>query len=174
MRHIYLIAPLLTVFLLLGIYFLIKSNTRPIPKYVAPENSLDAWTPEEYYRHLKIKPFGERQVHNLLIRRTFQKRGVYLESLEPALDSAGIEIVNVYHVVLGDDYTPVITSGNDWPYHSRNSKHYMNKALDFRIKYIPIAERKKIIELCKKRLKGRFKVIWERGAAEHLHVEMLD
>ena len=119
-----------------------------------------------------IFPFGGREVHRLLIKRTKQKPGVYLESLEPAMDTAGLEIVNVYHQVMGDDYVPVITSGNDWPYHARKSKHYENKAMDFRIKYIPIEQRREIVRLAEERLKPRFRIIWERGEAEHLHLEM--
>ena len=75
---------------------------------------------------------------------------------------------------MGYEYVPVITSGNDWPYHLRNSKHYMNKALDFRIKNLLYEEKKSIVEMAQERLKGRCRVIWERGDAEHLHVEMLE
>lgn len=172
-RHIYLLAPVLAVALLIGIYRLIKVNDRPIPKY-EPKYIEDTWSAEEYIRHLKMRPFNDREVHRLLLKRTRQKAGVYLESLLPAMDTAGIEIVHAFHVVLGDDYVPVITSGNDYPYHKQNSKHYKNAAMDFRIKYIPYEDRKKIVDLVDQRLKDRFKVIWEKGEAEHLHVEMRD
>ena len=173
MKHLYLLAPILAILAICGVYYLIKTNDRPIPHY-EPAVEEPVWDAEEYLHHLNAKPFNGRELHRLLLKRTRQKPGVYLESLEPALDSAGIEVVNVFHVVLGDDYTPVITSGNDWPYHKRNSKHYMNKALDFRIKYIPFELRKQVVELAQRRLGGRFKVLWERGDAEHLHIEMLD
>ena len=119
-----------------------------------------------------MKPFSGREVHKLLIKRTKQKPGVYLESLEPAMDTAGLEVINAFHQVLGDDYVPVITSGNDWPYHARKSKHYENKAIDFRIKYIPLEQRREIVNLVTERLSPRFRIIWERGDAEHLHVEL--
>jgi hypothetical protein len=130
------------------------------------------WSAEDYYRHLNVKPFSGREVHKLLIKRTKQKPGVYLESLEPAMDTAGLEVINAFHQVLGDDYVPVITSGNDWPYHARKSKHYENKAIDFRIKYIPLEQRREIVNLVTGRLSPRFRIIWERGDAEHLHLEL--
>lgn len=173
MKHLYILAPILAILLFVGVYFLIRANTKPVPHY-EPAVQEDYWDAEEYYKHLQVKPFGDREVHRLLLKRTYQKQGVYLESLEPALDSAGIEIVNVFHQVMGDDYTPVITSGNDWPYHKRTSKHYMNKAMDFRIKYIPFEKRKQVVDIAQERLKGRFRVIWEKGDAEHLHIEMLE
>ncbi|MCQ2053956.1 MAG: hypothetical protein MJY82_01530 [Fibrobacter sp.] len=174
MKYLYLIAPILALAALVSVYFLIQTNKRPVPHYEFKAQDEIVWSPEDYYKHLKAKPFTQREVHRLLVRRTLQKPGVYLESLEPALDSAGIEIVNIYHKVLGDDYTPVITSGNDWPYHTRFSKHYANKALDFRIKFIPVEKRREIVERCQKQLEGRFRVLWEKGDAEHLHVEMLE
>ena len=173
MRYVYLIAPILVFFLLLGAYWLVKTNDRPIPKYEPPEDPLATWSPEEYYRHLQLKPINSKRVHNLLIQRTRQKPGVYLESLLPAMDSAGLKVIHVYHVVVGDDYTPVITSGNDYPYHARNSKHYFNAAIDFRIVDVPMKLRKQIVDSCTERLGPRFRVLWERGAKEHLHVELV-
>ena len=95
MKYLYLIAPILAILTLLGVYWLIRTNTRPIPKYDSPEVEVD-WSAEDYYRHLNMKPFSGREVHKLLIKRTKQKPGVYLESLEPAMDTAGLEIVNVF------------------------------------------------------------------------------
>ncbi len=173
MKHLYLIAPILAILTLVGAYWLIRTNTRPIPKYDSPEVEVD-WNAEDYYRHLNMKPFSGREVHKLLIKRTKQKPGVYLESLNPAMDTVGLEIVNIFHQVVGDDYVPVITSGNDWPYHARKSKHYENKAIDFRIKYIPVEQRREIVKLAEERLSPRFRIIWERGDAEHLHVELTE
>ena len=175
MKYLYLIAPILALAALVSVYFLIQTNKKPIPHYEFNTDEEIVWTAEDYYRFIsRSKPFNHREVHRLLLKITHQKPGVYLESLEPALDSAGIEVVNVFHRVLGDDYIPVITSGNDWPYHKRFSKHYANKAVDFRIKFIPVEKRREIVELCKKRLEERFRVLWEKGDAEHLHLEMLD
>jgi hypothetical protein len=50
----------------------------------------------------------------------------------------------------------------------------MNKAMDFRIKYIPFEKRKEVVEKVQKQLEPRFRVIWERGDAEHLHIELSD
>ena len=46
--------------------------------------------------------------------------------------------------------------------------------MDFRIKYIPIEQRREIVKLAEERLKPRFRIIWERGDAEHLHVELTE
>lgn len=172
-KHLYLLAPILAVLLLFGAYKLVKDNDRPVPKY-EPKVVEDTWSAEEYLKHLNNRPFNQDELHRLLLRRTRQKPGVYLESLLPVMDSAGVEIVFCFHQVVGDDYVPVITSGNDYPYHARYSKHYMNAAIDFRIKDIPFQQRKKVVELAQQRLQNRFKVIWEKGEAEHLHVELLE
>ncbi len=172
-KHLYLLAPLLAVGLLLGVYELIKQNDRPIPRY-EPKHVEDTWSAEEYIKHLNMRPFNDREVHRLLLRRTRQKPGVYLESLLPAMDTAGITVVHVFHNVMGDDYVPVITSGNDYPYHAQNSKHYRNAAMDFRIKYIPLEKRQMIFIGVQDKLGPRFRVLWEKGEAEHLHVELLD
>lgn len=173
MKYLYLLAPILAFFAVLAVYFLIQTNRRPIPHYEPEEFVFDA---EEYLRQLKRqhKPLDSSGVHQLLLKRTRQKVGVYLESLEPALDTIGLEIVNVYHSVMGFDYVPVITSGNDWPYHARKSKHYENKAIDFRIKFLMQEEKKSIVEQATKKLEGRARVIWEKGPTEHLHVELLE
>lgn len=172
LKHLYLLAPLLALAIVFGVFWLIHENDRPIPKYV-PEKE-DSWSSEEYVRHLNARPFNNAEVHKLLLRRTRLKPGVYIESLEPAMDSVGLVIVNVFHNVMGDDYTPVITSGNDYPYHVRNSKHYFNKALDFRIKYLPLEKRRMIVTGVEDKLKGRCRVIWEKDDGEHLHVELLE
>ena len=116
----------------------------------------------------------ENDVHKLLLMRTKQKQGVYLSRLEPALDSAGLEVVAVYHQVLGDDYIPVITSGNDYAWHARNSKHYQNKAIDFRLIGLSKAQKVQIVAALQRRLPSYYGIIWEMPGAsgEHLHVEM--
>jgi hypothetical protein len=90
------------------------------------------------------------------------------------MDTAGLEIVRCYHVVMGDDYIPVITSGNDYPYHKQNSKHYKNAAMDFRIVDMPMNKRREVVERAQDKLGPRFKVLWEKGEMEHLHVELID
>lgn len=172
-KHLYLMAPLLAVFALIGVYRLIEANDRPIPRY-EPKQVEDTWSAEEYMRHLNLKPFNQREVHRLLLKRTRQKPGVYLESLLPAMDTAGIEVVHCFHLVMGDEYVPVITSGNDYPYHKRESKHYKNAAMDFRIKDVPMSRRREIVEKIQDKLGERFRVLWEKGEMEHLHVEMVE
>ena len=172
-KHLYLLAPVLAIAALLGVYRLIKANDRPIPHY-EPKQVEDSWSAEEYMRHLNLKPFNQREVHRLLLKRTRQKPGVYLESLLPAMDTAGIEVVHCFHLVMGDEYVPVITSGNDYPYHKRESKHYKNAAMDFRIKDVPMSRRREIVEKIQDKLGERFRVLWEKGEMEHLHVEMVE
>lgn len=172
-RYIFLLIPLLSVAAIFFVYRLIQENRRPIPKY-EPAVVEDTWSAEEYLRHLKLRPFNNHEVHRLLLKRTRQKPGVYLESMPAIMDTIGLEIVNTFHVVAGDDYTPVITSGNDFPGHVRTSKHYMNAAFDFRIKDLPLKERRQLVEMVTERIGNRCKVLWEKGEAEHLHVELLD
>ena len=176
MKYVSLAAPILAILLLLGVYLLIRTNDHPVQRYEPTPETEVVFDAEEYLRQLKMshKPFSQGGVHRLLLKRTRQKQGVYLESLEPAMDSVGLEIVNAFHQVMGFEYIPVITSGNDYPYHVRNSKHYENKALDFRLKDLLYEERKSVVEIAQKKLDGRARVLWERGEAEHLHVELLD
>ena len=174
-KHLYLLAPILAIAAVVGVYALIKSNMRPVP-HVEFHNEEVVFDAEQYLRSLKAKnrPFSKGGVHRLLLQRTRQKEGVYLESLLPVMDTAGIEIVHCFHKVMGDDYVPVITSGNDYPYHAKNSKHYMNAALDFRIVNLPMNKRRELVEMTQLRLGNRFRVLWEKGDAEHLHVELVD
>jgi len=160
---------------LAGVFVLIRLNVRPV-QHVEIKHEEIVFDAEEYLRSLKAKnkPFNQQGVHLLLLKRTRQKEGVYLESLLPAMDSAGIEVVHCFHKVMGDDYVPVITSGNDYPYHAKNSKHYMNAALDFRIVNLPMNKRRELVEMVQLRLGYRFRVLWEKGEAEHLHVELLE
>lgn len=173
MKYLYLLAPILALAFLWGIYSMIQSRPIPEPLVIKHQEEV-VWDEAEYWRHQKHKPFTENSVHNLLIKRTRQKAGVYLESLEGAMDTMGLEVVSAYHQVMGDEYVPVITSGNDYPFHVRTSKHYENKAMDFRVVDMPVAKRKELVEILGVRLQNRFRVIWEKGEQEHLHIEMLD
>ena len=170
-KFLFLLFPIFAGLSLLFVHHLIESNRSVRPQYKAPAVE-DSWSAEDYIRHLNVRPFNQGEVHRLLLKRTRQKQGVYLESISPLMDTVGLEVVSCYHQVMGDDYTPVITSGNDFPGHARNSKHYRNAAFDFRIKDVPFRKRKELVELVKSRIDGRCTVLWERGEAEHLHVEL--
>ena len=174
-KHLYLIVLILAVAAFVGVCVFIKSSMRPLP-HVEIKHEEVVFDAEEYLRSLKAKnrPFSKDGVHRLLLQRTRQKQGVYLESLLPVMDTAGIEVVHCFHKVMGDDYVPVITSGNDYPYHAKNSKHYMNAAIDFRIVNLPMDKRREVVEMAQLRLGIRFRVLWEKGEAEHLHVELVD
>ncbi len=120
--------------------------------------------------------WSEGDVHRLLLKRTAQKPGVAMGKLESSMDSAGIVVVAEYHKVMGDSYTPTITSANDYAFHKRFSKHYLNRALDFRIVDVPPLKRAALVSAVRKALGSRFLVLWEGAGKpnEHLHVELLD
>lgn len=117
--------------------------------------------------------WGQKDVHRLLIKRTDQKSGVYTGKLEAVMDTAGLVVVAEYHKVMGDSYRPTITSANDFSWHVRFSKHYLNLALDFRIQDVPRKKRADLVAAIKKALGERFLVLWEDVGSlnEHLHVE---
>lgn len=66
----------------------------------------------------------------------------------------------------------VITSGRDGK-HMAGSKHYYDRALDFRTKTLPLADKFALRDRVKKRLGPAYDVILESlgKANEHLHVE---
>lgn len=100
---------------------------------------------------------------------------VNVKRLKPQMDSALVVVVGVYWEVLGNDYVPVVTSGNDYAGHMSNSKHYKNSALDFRTKdsKISMENRKLIADKVRAKLDERYVVLLESPgkAAEHLHVQ---
>lgn len=102
-------------------------------------------------------------------------KSVNVKRLKPQMDSALVTVVGVYWEVLGNDYVPVVTSGNDYAGHAYNSKHYRNSALDFRTRdsKISAAQRKQIADKVRVRLDKRYVVLLESPgkANEHLHVQ---
>jgi hypothetical protein len=128
---------------------------------------LFAWTNAEW---------GQKDVHRLLLKRTNQKSGVSTGKLEAVMDTAGLVVVAEFHKVMGDSYRPTITSANDFGCHARFSKHYMNLALDFRMRDVPKENRGELVSAIKKALGERFFVLWEDVGTlnEHLHVELRD
>ncbi len=94
--------------------------------------------------------------------------------LHPAMDTAALEVVAIFHEVAGDSYIPVITSGNDFPGHLMTSKHYENKALDFRTKDLTRAQQRMLLQKANDKLAPRFTVILEDAGTinEHLHFHL--
>jgi hypothetical protein len=89
------------------------------------------------------------------------------------LDSNIISIIPIvtgaYRDVLGDEYTPTITSGND-SRHSRNSLHYEDKAIDLRTIRSKEINRRKALKIYKKikyRLPDGYNIILE---SDHIHL----
>ena len=160
------------LFLVLIAFLIRKDRTRPEP--VFPKHTYESVS-FSGISSASVRSWSERDVHRLLLHSTSRKSGVYVSKLDPALDSAAVAVVAVYHHILGYSYKPVITSGNDYPWHARNSKHYQNKALDFRIIDVPWEKREIVVREVQNALRGRFRVLWESPGkeGEHLHVEML-
>lgn len=102
-------------------------------------------------------------------------KSVNVKRLKSEMDSALVVVVGVYWEVLGNDYVPVVTSGNDFSGHKWNSKHYRNSALDFRTKDPKISKenRKLIANKVRDKLDKRYYVLLESPgtAEEHLHVQ---
>ena len=100
---------------------------------------------------------------------------VNVKRLKPQMDSAMVVVVGVYWEVLGNDYIPVVTSGNDYAWHKSNSKHYKNSALDFRTRdpKISVENRRLIADKVRARLDKRYLVLLELPGTskEHLHVQ---
>lgn len=82
----------------------------------------------------------------------------------------------VFHEVMGDSFIPLITSANDYPYHARFSKHYYNKAIDFRSRDLSAKQKKELLEKAQLKLFKRGRVLLESSGKsnEHLHLELLD
>lgn len=102
-------------------------------------------------------------------------KSVNVKRLKPQMDSALVTVVEVYWEILGNDFVPVVTSGNDYAGHVRNSKHYKNSALDFRTRDPNISKenRKLIADKVRAKLDKRYVVLLESPgkATEHLHVQ---
>ncbi len=120
--------------------------------------------------------WGPKEVHALLLSRTAQKYGVQTGKLDAAMDTAGLVVVAEFHRAMGDSYRPTITSANDFAWHARFSRHYYNKALDFRLFDVPREKRSDLILSIRRKLGSRFLVLWENAGkrGEHLHIELRD
>jgi len=125
---------------------------------------------------MEAASFTVDDVHRLLLLRTKQKNGVYLGKIEPAVDTLALELVAIFHEVMGDSFIPVITSANDYPYHARFSKHYYNKAIDFRSKDLNAKQKKELLEKAQLKIFKRGRVLLESSGKsnEHIHLELID
>ncbi|MCF0222440.1 MAG: hypothetical protein HUK19_09115 [Fibrobacter sp.] len=110
-----------------------------------------------------------------LSRVKLKDKTVNVKRLRPEMDSALVVVVGVYWEVLGSDYVPVVTSGNDYSGHTYNSKHYKNSALDFRTRDPNISKEKRqlIKDKVRAKLDDRYYVLLESPgqSSEHLHVQ---
>lgn len=103
------------------------------------------------------------------------KAGVNLSTLRPEMEDALLTIVAAYKTVLGDEYIPTITSGDDYDGHMEGSAHYSGAALDFRLKDIEDPyQREMVAYAVREGLGEKFFVDHENPGEdnEHLHVQM--
>lgn len=116
----------------------------------------------------KIVATGEDVAY--ITANTFQKANVYL-NLDGNLVYATKVVIECYKEVVGKYFKPTITSANDSE-HTVNSKHYSNKAVDFRIKDVPREDRELLYNRIKQKLPD-FTVLWEDVGTynEHLHIQ---
>lgn len=170
MRYLYLL-PLF--FVIIIAIFVWQNTTKSFSKDSIIESSSSIFISSDSF---KTYSFSADDVHRLLLARTKQKKGVYLDKMEPSLDSLALDIVCVFHEVMGDSYVPTITSANDYPYHTRFSKHYYNKAIDFRTKDLNSRQKKELLEKAQIRIykKGRVLLEVNGKSNEHLHLELLN
>lgn len=123
-----------------------------------------------------IRDTFEQEIHEEVISLTRLKSGVNLAPLRPELDSAILVVISAYHEFMNDDdYTPVITSANDFEGHAQRSAHYSGAAVDFRIKDIGnLQKRKALAAQIADALGKRFTVLHEDigSANEHLHIQL--
>ncbi|MDR1760492.1 MAG: hypothetical protein LBR60_08215 [Fibrobacter sp.] len=165
--------PLFFAFLFLGAVFsFLNRESEETQLKLKPEKTvvtevavLSFWKPVYWNHH---------SVHQLLLKRTRLKSGVYVGRLHPAMDTAALEVVAIFHEVAGDEYKPLITSGNDFPGHYMASKHYENKALDFRTKDLTRVQKQRLFQRAKEKLTPRFTVLFEDSGLvnEHLHFHL--
>lgn len=72
--------------------------------------------------------------------------------------------------VLGPDYTPMITSGQEGT-HSPESGHYHGRALDFRSRDIKSAKKRKEIERIAQEILGPNYWVKEYASPPHFHIQ---
>ena len=97
------------------------------------------------------------------------KANADIKNLHPSMNIVINEVIKAYNEYNVD---PVITSGND-SRHSFNSKHYKNKALDFRTKDLPYYAKNRIARTVAYNLGRDYYVQLESLGSnnEHLHVQ---
>lgn len=146
------------IVVVLGIIGLIIDDA-PSPSYTPSSKSEVAQVHYRHYQDLQVKVKPE----------------VNLSTLQPAMDSAIVKIVAAFQEVLGEDYKPTITSGDDYDGHVEQSAHYSGAALDFRLKDIDDEYLREMVTVAVREALGeRFFVDHEfpGGVNEHLHVQM--
>lgn len=113
--------------------------------------------------------------HNEALTYVYKKSGVNLTTLQPALDTALINVTAAYQRVLGRGYNPTVTSGDDYGGHCEQSAHYSGAALDFRLKDIDDPDLREMVTVAvRENLGDRFFVDHEAPGSEneHLHVQL--
>ena len=149
--------------------WLFTDHGSDIPRKIHSEKVLEQKV-ERYRNEL------QKDIHEEIYNVTRQKPGVNLRTLRPELDTAILIVAAAYHEALNDDdFTPLITSADDYEGHTEKSAHYSGAAVDFRIKDVGnLARRKQVAAYVSEQLGKRFTVLHEDigKANEHLHIQL--
>lgn len=100
------------------------------------------------------------------------KPGANVNNIEPAIADTIPVVEKAFKAVVGDNYKPTITSGNDSDVHDPNSMHYKNMALDWRTNDINSLEAKLVTELIKKSLGDNYFVDFEDPGTDNQHIHI--
>lgn len=100
------------------------------------------------------------------------KRNADISRIQPAIADTIPLVEKAFKAIVGNNYTPTITSGNDGK-HKRNSKHYKNLALDWRTRDITTEQAHKVTDIIKKELGDKYFVDFEYpdGPNQHIHIQ---
>lgn len=104
-------------------------------------------------------------------KRVRIKSGVNVHSLRYEISNTVPLVIAVYKQVLGDNYIPVITSGNDGK-HSKNSLHYKNLAMDWRVNNAHSQKTKRIYSHLINSLGDSYKVLLEDIGTPNAHIHI--
>lgn len=105
---------------------------------------------------------------------TNQKEGVYLDSLDQDMAVAAVNAAEVFKQVVGEDYTPTITSTTEGE-HINGSRHYVGRAVDFRVNDIDPGSWTVLYEtLCMNMGSARVLLEDRDSPNAHIHIQLVN
>lgn len=169
----------LAIFLVLALFGII-GNSSDDSSYGDDSRGYQQSYPDKSSKNRSQRQYRDRtpqqaEFHQEALEYAYKKPGVNMNSLQPAMDTALIRVAGAFQQVLGDDYTPTITSGDDYNGHVSGSAHYSGAAIDFRLKDIEASYLKEQVASTVREVLGdRFFVDYENPDEEneHLHVQL--